>query len=72
MSVAGGRLEAQAPGVPLRMLMVCQGHTVAIELTTGDVFRGHLEHVDGDMNLTLTDVVHKSTLSKEVKKLDNA
>ncbi|KAK6462615.1 hypothetical protein DFJ63DRAFT_164101 [Scheffersomyces coipomensis] len=44
-------------GIPVRLLNEAQGHTISLELTTGDTYRGKLLENEDNMNLSLYDVV---------------
>ena len=43
-------------GVPIKLLHEAEGHTVSVELRTGEIYRGHLEESEDTMNIFLRDV----------------
>mmetsp|Transcript_5750 Transcript_5750/g.14712 ORF Transcript_5750/g.14712 Transcript_5750/m.14712 type:complete len:131 (-) Transcript_5750:289-681(-) len=43
-------------GVPIRILHEAEGHTVTIELKSGDVFRGKLDEAEDNMNCQMSSV----------------
>lgn len=40
-------------GIPVKLLHECEGHTVTIELISGEVYRGHLVDTEDNMNCQL-------------------
>ncbi|AET39283.1 mRNA splicing protein SMD3 Ecym_4216 [Eremothecium cymbalariae DBVPG len=43
-------------GIPVKLLNEAQGHTVSLELTTGETYRGKLVESEDNMNCQLRDV----------------
>jgi small nuclear ribonucleoprotein D3 len=43
-------------GVPIKILHEAEGHTVTVELKTGEVFRGKLEEAEDNMNCQMSHV----------------
>ena len=43
-------------GVPIKLLHESQGLTVTVELKTGQMYRGRLQHVEDSMNMHLREV----------------
>jgi len=48
-------------GIPIKVLHDAEGHTVTVELKTGEVFRGKLDEAEDNMN------VHLSNCTKTAK-----
>ena len=48
-------------GIPIKVLHDAEGHTVTVELKTGEVFRGKLDEAEDNMN------VHISNCTKTAK-----
>ncbi len=48
-------------GIPIKVLHDAEGHTVTVELNTGEVFRGKLDEAEDNMN------VHLSNATKTAK-----
>ncbi|AMD19005.1 HBR104Cp [Eremothecium sinecaudum] len=44
------------PGIPVKLLNEAHGHTVSLELTSGETYRGKLVESEDNMNCQLTDV----------------
>lgn len=44
-------------GIPIKLIHEAEGHIVAIELKTGEVYRGKLEEAEDNMNLIMTGIV---------------
>ena len=40
-------------GIPVKLLHESEGHTVSVELKTGEVYRGHLVESEDNMNMTI-------------------
>lgn len=61
-------------GIPIKVLHDAEGHTVTVELKTGEVFRGKLDEAEDNMNVHLSNCTKTakdgrvSTLSKYVHK----
>ena len=57
-------------GIPIKVLHDAEGHTVTVELKTGEVFRGKLDEAEDNMNVHLSNCTKTgkdgrvSTLSK--------
>ena len=57
-------------GIPIKVLHDAEGHTVTVELNTGEVFRGKLDEAEDNMNVHLSNATKTakdgrvSTLSK--------
>ena len=45
-----------AIGIPLKLLHESEGHTITVELKTGEVYRGHLVESEDNMNMQLSNV----------------
>lgn len=43
--------------IPIKLLNEAQGHTICLELTTGDTYKGKLLENEDNMNLSLYDVI---------------
>jgi small nuclear ribonucleoprotein D3 len=43
-------------GIPIKLLHESEGHTVTIELKSGEVYRGHLAEAEDNMNCQLKNV----------------
>lgn len=43
-------------GIPIKLLHEAKGHTVTIEIKTGEVFRGTLDDAEDNMNCKLKEV----------------
>eukprot|EP01080_Neovahlkampfia_damariscottae_P003428 gene3428-5973_t len=43
-------------GIPIKLLHETEGHTVTIELKSGEVYRGHLAECEDNMNCQLKNV----------------
>jgi small nuclear ribonucleoprotein D3 len=43
-------------GIPLKLFFEAEGHTVTIELISGDIYRGLLEQAEENMNCQLRNV----------------
>ncbi len=43
-------------GIPLKLFYEAEGHTVTIELISGDIYRGLLEQTEENMNCQLRNV----------------
>ncbi|PHH61734.1 hypothetical protein CDD81_8026 [Ophiocordyceps australis] len=43
-------------GVPIKLLHEAQGHTVTVELTNGNTYRGMLLDAEDNMNIQLKDI----------------
>ena len=62
-------------GIPIKVLHDAEGHTVTVELKTGEVFRGKLDEAEDNMNVHLSNCTKTakdgrvSTLSKYVHRL---
>jgi len=41
-------------GIPIKVLHDAEGHTVTVELKTGEVFRGKLDEAEDNMNVHLS------------------
>ena len=48
-------------GIPIKVLHDAEGHTITVELKTGEVFRGKLDEAEDNMN------VHLSNCTKTAK-----
>ena len=48
-------------GIPIKVLHDAEGHTVTVEIKTGEVFRGKLDEAEDNMN------VHLSNCTKTAK-----
>ena len=59
-TVAGDREMSGIPsgniGIPVKLLHESEGHTVSVELKTGEVYRGHLVESEDNMNMQLSNV----------------
>ena len=64
-------------GIPIKVLHDAEGHTVTVELKTGEVFRGRLDEAEDNMNVHLSNCTKTakdgrvSTLAKCAPALDN-
>ncbi|KIW03832.1 uncharacterized protein PV09_05131 [Verruconis gallopava] len=47
-------------GIPIKLLNEATGHTVTLELTSGDVYRGKLIEAEDNMNVQMIDVQNTS------------
>merc|ERR1711881_589570 len=47
-------------GIPIKLLNEATGHTVTLELTSGDVYRGKLIEAEDNMNVQMVDVQNTS------------
>ena len=45
-------------GIPIKLLHEAVGFKVTVELVSGDSYQGVLTHVEENMNLSLSDVIH--------------
>jgi small nuclear ribonucleoprotein D3 len=52
---------------PVKLLHEAAGFAVTIELSSGDVYRGTLRHVEDNMNCFLHDVVHTAPNGEKIK-----
>eukprot|EP01051_Picozoa_sp_SAG22_P008994 SAG22_NODE_720_length_7649_cov_16.537616_1_plen_208_part_00 len=43
-------------GIPVKLLHESEGHTITVELKTGEVYRGHLVESEDNMNMQLSNV----------------
>lgn len=43
-------------GIPIKLLNEAQGHVVTLEITSGQVYRGHLLEAEDNMNVQLKDI----------------
>ena len=43
-------------GIPVKLLHEAEGHTITVELKTGEVYRGHLVESEDNMNMQLSNV----------------
>lgn len=43
-------------GIPVKLLHEAEGHTVTIELKTGQLYRGRLDEAEDNMNCQLSDL----------------
>ena len=66
-SAAAGRLAAASRcrmskhvGIPIKVLHDAEGHTVTVELKTGEVFRGKLDEAEDNMNVHLSNCTKTS------------
>ncbi|CCH44729.1 putative U6 snRNA-associated Sm-like protein [Wickerhamomyces ciferrii] len=55
--------------LPLYLLTAAKGQPTLVELKSGETINGVLTEIDNLMNLTLTDVIETSPVSKDVKYL---
>lgn len=56
-SFVSSRFMAPPVSVPIKLLHEAIGHTVTIEVRTGEMYRGHLMHSEDNMNCLLENVV---------------
>jgi small nuclear ribonucleoprotein (snRNP)-like protein len=49
---------ATSGSVPVKVLHESEGHTVTVELKTGELYRGQLDSSEDTMNVALSNVVH--------------
>ena len=49
-------VEAMSIGLPVKLLHEAEGHVINLELTSGEVYRGHLLDAEDNMNCQLSDV----------------
>lgn len=49
-----------AAGVPLQLLHEGEGNPITVELKNGEIYRGHLEAAEDNMNVQLTGVTHRA------------
>lgn len=54
-----------ALGVPMKLLHDAVGNEITAELDSGDKFRGVLESVEDNMNMSLTKVTHTDRKGRE-------
>ena len=65
-------------GIPIKVLHDAEGHTVTVELNTGEVFRGKLDEAEDNMNVHLSNATKTakdgrvSTLAKYAARLARA
>eukprot|EP01111_Echinosteliopsis_oligospora_P013592 TRINITY_DN490_c0_g1_i1.p1 TRINITY_DN490_c0_g1~~TRINITY_DN490_c0_g1_i1.p1 ORF type:complete len:121 (+),score=37.21 TRINITY_DN490_c0_g1_i1:130-492(+) len=58
-------------GVPIKLLHEADGHTVTIELKTGEVYRGHLIESEDNMNCQMANIT-LTARDGRVSKLEHA
>jgi len=52
-------------GIPIKILHESQGHVIAVELITGDIYRGKLVNSEDNMNIQLSNITHLSTEGRQ-------
>ena len=57
MATGSGAMSGNI-GIPLKLLHESEGHTVSVELKTGEVYRGHLVESEDNMNMQLSNVAY--------------
>ena len=55
MATGSGAMSGNI-GIPLKLLHESEGHTITVELKTGEVYRGHLVESEDNMNMQLSNV----------------